>query len=78
LAQVNLAVVINAQGLPICIELVPDNTPDRKVTLAIIKRLRRRFAISTHVPEHNRYGFAETRSNPLEVRTCGDRIKRRQ
>jgi hypothetical protein len=46
LAQMILAVVIDAQGRPICTEMVPGNTADVKVLVPIVKRLRTRFGIT--------------------------------
>ncbi len=46
LAQMILAVVIDAQGRPICTEMVPGNTADVKVLLPIVNRLRTRFGIT--------------------------------
>ncbi|WP_318011164.1 transposase, partial [Sphingobium sp. 3R8] len=46
LAQMILAVVIGAQGRPICTEMVPGNTADVKVLLTIVRRLRTRFGIT--------------------------------
>ena len=46
LAQMILAVVIDAQGRPICTEMVPGNTADVKVLLPIVTRLRTRFGIT--------------------------------
>jgi transposase len=41
-----LAVVIDAQGRPICTEMVPGNTAIVKVLLPIVTRLRTRFGIT--------------------------------
>lgn len=46
LAQMILAVVIDEQGRPICIEMVPGNTVDVKVLVLIVTRLRARFGIA--------------------------------
>ncbi|MEZ0496907.1 IS1634 family transposase [Sphingomonas sp. IW22] len=46
LAQMILAVAIDAQGRPICTEMVPGNTADVKVLVPIVKRLRTRFGIT--------------------------------
>ncbi|EIZ77279.1 transposase [Novosphingobium sp. Rr 2-17] len=46
LAQMILAVVIDAQGRPICTEMVPGNTADVKVLMPIVTRLRTRFGIT--------------------------------
>ena len=46
LAQMILAVVIDAQGRPICTEMVPGNTADVKVFMPIVTRLRTRFGIT--------------------------------
>lgn len=46
LAQMVLAVVIDAQGRPICTEMVPGNTADVKVLQPIVARLRERFGIT--------------------------------
>ena len=41
-----LAVVIDAEGRPICTEMVPGNTADVKVLMPIVTRLRTRFGIT--------------------------------
>src|SRR5690606_7954043 len=41
-----LAVVIDAEGRPICTEMVPGNTADGKVLMPIVTRLRTRFGIT--------------------------------
>jgi len=46
LAQMTLAVVIDAQGRPICTEMAPGNTADVKVLLPIINQPRTRFGIT--------------------------------
>ena len=46
LAQMILALVVDAQGRPICTEMVPGNTADVKVLLPIVERLRERFGIT--------------------------------
>ena len=46
LAQMILAVVIDAEGRPICTEMVPGNTADVKVLLPVVDRLRTRFGIT--------------------------------
>jgi hypothetical protein len=46
LAQMILAVVIDAEGRPICTEMVPGNTADVKVLMPIVMRLRTRFGIT--------------------------------
>jgi hypothetical protein len=45
LAQMVLALVVDAQGMPICTEMVPGNTADVTVLLPIVERLRSRFGI---------------------------------
>jgi hypothetical protein len=45
LAQMILALVIDAQGRPICTEMVPGNTADVTVLLPVVERLRTRFGI---------------------------------
>ena len=40
-----LALVIDAQGRPICTEMVPGNTADVTVLLPVVARLRTRFGI---------------------------------
>jgi hypothetical protein len=45
LKQMVLAVVIDAEGRPICTEMLPGNTADVRVLLPIVERLRARFAI---------------------------------
>jgi len=40
-----LCVVIDAEGWPICTEIMPGNTADVRVLLPVVDRLRRRFAI---------------------------------
>jgi transposase len=45
LMQLILCVVIDAEGRPICTEIMPGNTADVRVLLPTIDRLRRRFAI---------------------------------
>ena len=46
LAQMILALVVDAQGRPICTEMVPGNTADVKVLLPVVERLRTRFGIT--------------------------------
>ncbi|MCG2601387.1 MAG: IS1634 family transposase [Achromobacter sp.] len=46
LAQMILALVVDAQGRPLCTEMVPGNTADVKVLLPIVERLRTRFGIT--------------------------------
>ena len=46
LAQMVLALVIDAQGRPICTEMVPGNTADVTVLLPVVARLRTRFGIT--------------------------------
>ncbi|MGX5845348.1 IS1634 family transposase, partial [Mesorhizobium sp. ArgA1] len=46
LAQMILALVVDAQGRPICTEMVPGNTADSRVLLPIVDRLRERFGIT--------------------------------
>ena len=46
LAQMILALVVDAQGRPICTEMVPGNTADVTVLLPIVERLRERFGIT--------------------------------
>lgn len=45
LAQMVLALVVDAQGMPICTEMVPGNTADVTVLAPIVERLRSRFGI---------------------------------
>jgi hypothetical protein len=45
LMQLILCVVIDAEGRPICTEIMPGNTADVRVLLPVINRLRGRFAI---------------------------------
>ena len=45
LKQMVLAVVIDAQGRPICTEMLPGNTTDSTVLLPVVDRLRSRFHI---------------------------------
>lgn len=40
-----LAVVIDGEGRPLCTEMLPGNTADGTVLLAVVDRLRRRFAV---------------------------------
>jgi hypothetical protein len=46
LAQMILALVVDAQGRPLCTEMVPGNTADVKVLLPVVDRLRERFGIT--------------------------------
>ena len=46
LGQLILAVVIDAEGRPICTEMVPGNTADVTVLMPIVTRLRTRFGIT--------------------------------
>lgn len=46
LAQMILALVVDAQGRPICTEMVPGNTADVTVLLPVVERLRTRFGIT--------------------------------
>src|SRR5262249_36422120 len=45
LKQMILAVVIDGDGRPICTEMLPGNTADAIVLLAVVARLRERFHI---------------------------------
>src|ERR671928_994468 len=45
LMQLILCVVIDAEGRPICTEIMPGNTADVRVLIPIVDRLRGRFAI---------------------------------
>src|SRR3954452_4604313 len=45
LMQLILCVVIDAEGRPICTEIMPGNTADVRVLLPVVDRLRGRFAI---------------------------------
>src|SRR5215217_4839548 len=45
LMQLILCVVIDAEGRPICTEIMPGNTADVRVLLPVVDRLRHRFAI---------------------------------
>ena len=46
LAQMILALVIAAEGRPICTEMVPGNTADVKILMPVVTRLRERFGIT--------------------------------
>jgi len=46
LAQMILARVVDAEGRPICTEMVPGNTADVTVLLPVVERLRKRFGIT--------------------------------
>jgi transposase len=46
LAQMILALVVDAEGRPICTEMVPGNTADVTVLLPVVERLRIRFGIT--------------------------------
>ena len=46
LAQMILALVVDAKGHPICTEMVPGNTADSRVLLPVVDRLRQRFGIT--------------------------------
>jgi hypothetical protein len=46
LAQMILALVIDAEGRPICTEMVPGNTADVSILLPVVARLRERFGIT--------------------------------
>jgi Transposase len=46
LAQMVLALVVDAQGMPICTEMVPGNRADVTVLVPIVDRLRSRFGIT--------------------------------
>ncbi len=45
LMQMIVGVVIDAEGRPVCSEMVPGNTADVRILLPVIDRLRSRFAI---------------------------------
>jgi transposase len=45
LMQLILCVVVDAEGRPICTEIMPGNTADVRVLVPTVDRLRRRFAI---------------------------------
>ena len=46
LAQMILALVIDAEGRPICTEMVPGNTADVTILMPVVTRLRERFGIT--------------------------------
>lgn len=46
LAQMILALVVDAEGRPICTEMVPGNTADVTVLVPVVDRLRERFGIA--------------------------------
>lgn len=46
LAQMILALVVDAEGRPICTEMVPGNTADVKILMPVVTRLRERFGIT--------------------------------
>ncbi|MER9307155.1 IS1634 family transposase [Mesorhizobium sp. M0496] len=46
LAQMILALVVDAEGRPICTEMVPGNTADVTVLLPVVDRLRTRFGVT--------------------------------
>jgi|SRR5579863_420056 len=46
LAQMILALVVDADGRPICTEMVPGNTADVTVLLPVVERLRTRFGVT--------------------------------
>ena len=46
LAQMVLALVIDAEGRPICTEMVPGNTADVTILVPVVDRLRQRFGIT--------------------------------
>ena len=46
LAQMILALVVDAEGRPICTEMVPGNTADVTVLLPVVERLRTRFGVT--------------------------------
>jgi hypothetical protein len=46
LAQMILALVVDAEGRPICTEMVPGNTADVTVLVPVVDRLRSRFGIT--------------------------------
>ncbi|HET7411560.1 MAG TPA: IS1634 family transposase [Pararhizobium sp.] len=46
LAQMILALVIDAEGRPICTEMVPGNTADVSILLPVADRLRARFGVT--------------------------------
>ena len=41
-----LAVIVDADGRPVCTEMMPGNTADVAILLPIVKRLRSRFGIT--------------------------------
>jgi hypothetical protein len=46
LAQMIVALVVDAEGRPICTEMVPGNTADVTILLPVVARLRTRFGIT--------------------------------
>jgi hypothetical protein len=46
LAQMILALVVDAEGRPICTEMVPGNTADVTVLVPVVDRLRTRFGVT--------------------------------
>jgi len=46
LAQMIVALVVDAEGRPVCTEMVPGNTADVTILLPVVDRLRERFGIT--------------------------------
>jgi hypothetical protein len=68
LAQMILCVVVDAEGRPICTEMVPGNTADVAVLLPVVDRLRGRFAIGRVCVVADRGMIAEATITALEER----------
>src|SRR5215203_7132517 len=68
LKQMILAVVVDAQGRPICTEMMPGNTPDVSVLVPVIDRLRHRFGITRACVVADRGMIAEATIAALEER----------
>src|SRR5215207_4544326 len=68
LKQMILAVVVDAQGRPICTEMMPGNTADVSVLVPVIDRLRHRFGITRACVVADRGMIAEATIAALDER----------
>jgi hypothetical protein len=68
LKQMILAVVVDAEGRPICTEMMPGNTADVSVLVPVIDRLRHRFGITRACIVADRGMIAEATIAALDER----------
>ena len=72
LAQMILALVIDAEGRPICTEMVPGNTADVTILLPVVARLRERFGGS--LPRFDLMAQLDRHPEGLKMRELSERL----